>query len=169
MLRAVVLAISLMASSAHAQSATADAPPADLAWITGQWTGSGAVFSAPSQATLMAAPALDGKFVELTYQFRTSGQRAFAFEGRGFYSLRDWRGHWFDSTGAARPLTGVLGDGELTSEWGDATTERGRTRYRRAADGALDVTDYVLRGDGEWHAFATHHFIRARAEATEVR
>lgn len=166
MVRILAISLLIMAGSAAAQSVPATAPATDLSWLQGDWNGTGAVFGAPSQATLSAGPALEGKFVELSYRFTTSGQRVFAFEGRGFYSVADWRGQWFDSTGARRTLTGAIADGELSGEWGDTASERGRSQYRRGADGTLEVIDQVLRADGQWHAFATHRFVRAQGQVS---
>lgn len=168
MVRTLAISLLIMASSAAAQSVPATPPATDLSWLHGHWNGTGAVFGAPSQATLKAEPALDGKFVELSYRFTTSGQRAFAFEGRGFYSVADWRGQWFDSTGARHSLTGAVDDGELSSEWGDTASERGRSQYRRGANGTLEVIDQVLRADGQWHVFATHRFVRAEVAEVQV-
>jgi hypothetical protein len=164
MVRILAISLLIMAGSAAAQSVPATAPASDLSWLHGDWNGTGAVFGAPSQATLNAGPALEGKFVELHYRFTTSGQRAFVFEGRGFYSVADWRGQWFDSTGESRPLIGTIADGELSSEWGDTGSERGRSQYRRGADGTLEVIDQVQRADGQWHVFATHRFVRAQGQ-----
>jgi hypothetical protein len=147
-----------------AVSATAFAqePAASLDWLHGEWAGTGTVQGAPSEATLVVSPALEGRFVELRYGFTTQGERRFRFEGRGFYRAEasGWRGQWFDSTGATRPLSGTVAGATLTTEWGEAATERGRTTYRLEPPNALEVTDEVLRGDGRWHVFARHRMTR---------
>ena len=140
-------------------AAPAQQPAEALDWLHGHWSGSGTVHGAPSEATLDVAPALAGRFVELRYAFATSGERPFRFEGRGFYRADGgtWRGQWFDSTGAARPLTGTAEGTALTAHWGEPATEQGRTTYRLEADGELQVTDEVLRRDGRWQVFASHY------------
>ena len=143
-------------------AAPAQQPAGALDWLHGGWAGTGTVQGSPSQATLEVAPALAGRFVELRYAFATSGERAVRFEGRGFYRAdgAGWRGQWFDSTGATRPLAATVAGTTLTTQWGDAATEQGRTTYRREASGALEVTDEVLRRDGQWHVFASHRMTR---------
>lgn len=152
-------AVALATGAAVAQNAAARA--GETGWLHGRWSGEGTVHGAPSRASLTVSPVLEGRFVELSYRFLTSGERPFAFEGRGLYSSSDWRGQWFDSTGATHRLTGASRPGELVSEWGDASTEQGRSAYRLGEDGALEVTDHVLRRDGRWHVFARHRLVRA--------
>lgn len=134
-----------------------------LDWLSGSWNGTGTVHGAPSTATLEVAPALGSKFVELRYRFTTTGARPFTFEGRGFYrpDAAGWHGQWFDSTGATRPISGTVAGYTLTSEWGDAASERGRSTYRRESMDRLDVTDEVLRKDGKWRVFAHHRLTRS--------
>jgi hypothetical protein len=68
-----------------------------------------------------------------------TAERPFRFEGRGFYRPDGaiWRGQWFDSTGATRPLSGTVTGTTLVTEWGDDATERGRTTYRLEAVDSL--------------------------------
>lgn len=98
-------ALALLGTAAPAQE-----PPGGLDWFHGRWAGAGTVQGAPSEAALEVAPVLAGRFVELRYSFETKGERPFRFEGRGFYRADGdaWRGQWFDSTGATRPLTGTV-------------------------------------------------------------
>ena len=156
-------AVALAALALAAPAAMAQDPAGSLDWLHGSWSGTGTVQGAPSEATLEVAPALGGRFVELRYRFATQGERPFRFEGRGFYRAEGagWRGQWFDSTGATRPLSGTVAGSTLTTEWGDAATEQGRTTYRLEATDALQVTDEVLRRDGQWHVFASHRFTRS--------
>jgi hypothetical protein len=48
----------------------------------------------------------------------------------------------------------------LTSNWGTAETQRGRTVYRRLPDGRLEVVHTVLGKDGNWCEFARQTFAR---------
>ena len=147
--------LALLATAAAAQQ------PAGLDWFHGSWSGSGTVQGSPSEATLEVAPALGGRFVELRYSFATQGERPFRFEGRGFYRPEGegWHGQWFDSTGAVRPLAGTVSGTTLRTEWGEESTERGRTTYRLEGT-TLHVSDEVLRRDGQWHVFARHDLTR---------
>jgi len=143
-------------------AASAQAPAGALDWLHGRWAGTGTVQDSASAATLEVATTLGGRFVELRYAFTTHAERPFRFEGRGFYRPDGaiWRGQWFDSTGATRPLSGTVTGTTLVTEWGDDATERGRTTYRLEAVDSLEVTDEVLRRDGLWHVFASHQFTR---------
>ena len=155
-------ALALGAAALLGAAAPAQQPERALDWLHGSWAGAGTVQGAASEATLEVAPALGGRFVELRYRFTTAGERPYVFEGRGFYRLdgAGWRGQWFDSTGAIRPLAGTVEGTVLTAEWGEAATEQGRTTYRLEAAGNLQVTDEVLRRDGRWHVFASHRMTR---------
>ena len=95
-------ALALAAAALLGGAAPSPQPAGALDWLHGRWSGAGTVHGSPSEATLEVAPALAGRFVELRYRFTTSGAQPFRFEGRGFYRAEDdeWRGQWFDSTGA---------------------------------------------------------------------
>jgi hypothetical protein len=85
--------------------------------------------------------------------------RAGRFEGRAFYRpVADgrWQATWFDNRGVSFPIQAVLAGRVLTSEWGSAETERGRTIYRLLPDGRLEVTDTAGGRD-----FARHVLSRA--------
>ena len=61
---------------------------------------------------------------------------------------------------ATRPLTGTVAGSSLTTQWGEAATEEGRTTYRLDPDGDLSVTDEVLGRNGQWRVFAHHDLTR---------
>ena len=128
-----------------------------LAWLAGNWRGTGTMFGSPSEASLAVSPALGGRFLEFSY-------RAGRFEGRAFYrpAAGGWQAHWFDNRGVAFPIVAQASATLLTSEWGDGTTERGRTVYRLAEDGRLHITDSVRLSDGGYRDFASHILTRAR-------
>lgn len=155
MVRLLIAAALCAASSALAQPAP---PPATqpatvpLAWLAGSWRGPGTMMGNASQASLEVRPALGGRFLEFTY-------RAGPFEGRAFYSPADgghWRATWFDIRGISFGIEAVAEARTLTSDWGSAETERGRTIYRLADDGRLHLTDSVRRPDGGYREFASH-------------
>src|SRR5688572_10593360 len=81
----------------------------DWAWLLGEWRGEGNFFGRPSKAVLVAAPALGRRFLELRWQLA-------GYEGRGLYG--GGKGHWYDSTGAVRPLAYAAETGALTVDWG---------------------------------------------------
>ena len=137
--------------------APASAQGGALDWLAGNWRGAGTMMGNASEARLEVRPALGGRFLEFSY-------RAGPFEGRAFYSPvaeGRWQARWFDNRGVSFPIAATLAGQQLTAEWGDAATERGRTVYRRAEDGRLHLTDSVLRPDGSYRDFASHILTRA--------
>ena len=152
---ALALLLALAPVAAIAQ--TAGAPhPTVLTWLSGQWRGTGTMLGRASEATLSVSPVLDGNFLEFSY-------RAGSFEGRAFYRPApngNWQAHWFDNRGISFRIVARAEAQTLTSEWGDAATERGRTVYRLADDGRLHVTDSVRRPDGSYRDFASHILTR---------
>lgn len=124
---------------------------AQLAWLQGDWSGTGTMFGRPSEARLEIRPALGGRFLELSY-------RASGFEGRAFYRPggdNRWAATWFDNRGTTFPIEAVAGERLLTANWGSAATEQGRTVYRLLPDGRLEVVDTAGGRD-----FATHILTR---------
>lgn len=130
---------------------------AALSWLTGSWRGAGTMPGNASEAQLEIRPALGGRFVELSY-------RAGGFEGRAFYRPDGegrWRATWFDNRGTTFPIEARLDGRVLTADWGSPETERGRTIYRLAEDGTLEVSDSVTMADGSRRDFARHSLRRA--------
>lgn len=164
MVRRLFLALLLCLVPAGAMAQPA-APHAALAWLLGSWKGSGSFSGQPTESGLEVTPALGGKFVELSYRFRTAGQRPFTFEGRAFYRRGGegaWKADWYDSRGMALPIVARLEGSSLTSDWGGPGTEQGRTVYRLLGDGRLEVVDSVLGADGTRREFARNIFARIR-------
>ncbi len=123
-----------------------------LAWLEGRWQGSGTMFGNASEAVLDVRPALGGRWLELSW-------RAGRFEGRAFYRADGegrWRATWFDNRGISFGIEAALADRTLTSDWGSAETERGRTVYSLRDDGRLEVVDSVMTPGGEAREFARH-------------
>lgn len=152
--RLLAAALLLAAPAATAQQPAPPAvqsPAATMSWLIGEWRGSGTMFGRPSEATLSVRPALGGRFIEFSY-------RAGGFEGRAFYGPTPgggWRAQWFDNRGMSFPIEAREIERSLTSDWGSAETEQGRTVYLLQPDGRLSITDSVRR-DGAYRDFATH-------------
>jgi hypothetical protein len=135
-----------------AAPASASDGPGALHWLEGRWTGTGTMFGQASEAVLEVRPALGGRFMEFSY-------RAGRFEGRAFYRPAEdgsWQATWFDNRGITFPIAASLAGQTLTSDWGSAETERGRTIYRLLPDGRLEVTDSAAG-----RVFASHVLSRA--------
>ena len=161
MAKAALAAALLLAAPAWAQQPqeppAAASPAAALAWIVGEWRGTGTMFGRPSEASLSVRPVLRGRFLEFSY-------RAGGFEGRAFYRPAaggSWRAQWFDNRGVTFPIEAQTLERTLTSDWGTADTEQGRTIYTITPDGRLRVTDSVRR-DGGYREFASHEMARAQ-------
>lgn len=158
-LAALLLPLLGAPATAQPQVPPAAASPVEvMAWIIGEWRGSGTMFGRPSEATLSVRPVLGDRFIEFSY-------RAGQFEGRAFYAPTPgggWRAQWFDNRGVTFPIEAREIERALTSEWGSAETERGRTVYRLADDGRLHLTDSVRRPDGSWRDFASHVLTRVQ-------
>lgn len=155
MISAALVAFALASAQARVP---VPAPPREagmLAWLQGDWRGPGTMFGRPSEARLTVLPALDGRFLELSWRLPN-------FEGRAFYRHDGegrWHATWFDSRGISFPIQAITAyppaadpmDRTFTANWGSADTERGRTIYRLLPDGRLQVTDQAGGRD-----FANH-------------
>ncbi|NML06917.1 hypothetical protein [Sphingomonas sp. G-3-2-10] len=132
----------------------------DPGWLIGGWSGEGSFMGRPSSATLDARMAIGGKFLEIEWQVATTGDKPVRYEGRGLYrpGAGGWDGHWFDSSGAIRPLAASMESTAVRVQWGTAETERGTSLYALAGD-TLIVEDTVLAAQGP-RTFATHRLKR---------
>lgn len=145
--------LALLALSAPAQAEV---------WETlhGAWRGEGTVRGMAAKVELVFAPALQGKAHRLGFVNRMQAVdgKTWHFEAEAIYLCAGdggCRGHWYDSRGAILPLQARLDAGSLLVEWGDAATERGRTRYAPQPDGSLAITDEVADASGAWKVFGT--------------
>lgn len=160
MAKALIAAALLLAAPAAAQQRSPPPIrqlPTPLDWLIGSWRGTGTMMGRASEAALEVRPALHGRWLEFSY-------RAGPFEGRAFYRARDdvrYRATWFDNRGISFEIEAMVEGQMLTSNWGNADTERGRTVYRLAGDGRLHLTDTVRRPDGSYVPFASHILTRA--------
>lgn len=125
--------------------------------LEGCWTGTGEVNGMAAEVTLRFRPALEGRGHHLDFRnrMRAADGTPRPFAAEAFY-LCDGRpactGHWYDTRGVILPLTATAQDDRLVVEWGDASSERGRTTYRLRPDG-LEITDEVLGKEGKWRVF----------------
>ena len=135
----------------------AAAQEAALPWLSGRWQGPGTMFGNPSEAVLEVSPTTTG--FDLHY-------RAGRFEGRAAYRpIGDgrWQASWSDNRGVSFPIAAVADGQMLTSDWGSAETERGRTVYRLLEDGSLELVDTVATQGGGTREFARHRLVRANS------
>lgn len=160
-MRATFGAILLISTAALAQPAPPAAPAKpSLAWMTGEWRGTGTMFGKPSRVAMTIKPALGGEATALTHSAETAGPDAkpVRFEATATYRINAKgrvEGQWSDSAGSFHRIGGRINASTMTTIWGDPTTELGRSTYARDSSGALIVTDAVLAPDGSWRVFAT--------------
>lgn len=150
----LVPALALAFSVVAAQASAAD-------WLVGRWSGGGQHMGKNSNAELTVAPALGGRFLELSYRVTNPIQ----FEGRGLYRENgeaSLSGHWFDSRGVEMPLKARRDATSMVADWGHPDGERGRTHYLLQADGSLEVVDEVRTADGGYQIFARQRFTRSQ-------
>lgn len=146
-----------------AQNVSAEDAPLEL--FRGSWSGSGQLFGAEARFEMKWEMALNNQFVQLTFKnsFKDSGGRERTLKAQAFYKSMGegrYRGTWFDSRGMVLPLESTFEDSVLTTLWGSAESENGRTVYSIHADDTIEVDDYINK-DGEWQKFghAVYHRI----------
>lgn len=156
MMRAILIIAALL---------IAPALEAEDGWprLYGHWTGSGRVSGMPSTVMLEFRPALGGRGHHLRFQNRMtmpSGQ-TWTFNAEALYLCGDGpcRGHWYDNRGAMLPVTAGAADRCVTVDWGDAATERGRTRYCVDDQGRMEVVDEVSDAEGRLKPFGRLHLV----------
>ncbi len=125
--------------------------------LVGVWTGTGTVLNQPARVRLEWTWALDRQFLRLTFgnDMGPEDQRR-RFEGHAYYrAVGDgrYRGTWFDSSGAIRPIDARLDGDALVSRWGAPETEEGETTYRLLDKDTMEVVDRVKGKDGAWRDF----------------
>lgn len=127
--------------------------------LIGRWQGSGEVSGMAATIALQFRPAFGGRGYHLDFENRMRGkdEKTWQFAAEALYrcdAAGACRGHWYDSRGMVLPLNATAQSDRLVVEWGDESTERGRTTYRLDED-TLRITDEVLGKDGAWKVFGT--------------
>jgi len=130
--------------------------------LHGRWGGEGEVSGMHAAIVLTFRPALSGRAHHLAFdnQMRATDGKNWHFAAEAIYSCAHagdgasaCRGHWYDSRGQVLPLTVEVAADYLKVDWGDASSERGRTEYRLLSADRLQLSDEVLGKDGVWKAF----------------
>ncbi len=116
-------------------------------------------FGRPSKPEMKWERVLSGKFLKLTYrtELRSAKGEPQLFEGHAYCkSLGNgkYHGTWYDSQGSVHPIEATFEGSALTSNWGTAQTELGKTVYRLLAAERMELVDYVQKKDGTWQEFA---------------
>jgi hypothetical protein len=149
------LGIALLTAAALVPAFPASAqelPPAVEA-LLGDWEGTGTLMGREAHFGMKWELALGGRFVRLTFRnaFVVDGEEQVVLTAEAFYHVVSdtaLTGTWFDSRGLVLPLAARVETDQLVTAWGDASTERGTTRYRITDDG-VEVVDTVTTDAGE--------------------
>jgi hypothetical protein len=133
--------------------------------LVGVWTGTGTVLKQPASVRLEWAWTLDRQFLKLTFgnDMGPAGHER-RFEGHAYYRAVGegrFRGTWFDSSGAIRPIDARIDGDALVSRWGTAETEEGETSYRLLGADSMEIVDRVKGKDGTWRDFGKSTLTRS--------
>lgn len=142
----------LLALALGPAPASAQAAGEFVETILGDWEGEGTLFGQPATFQLSFRKDLNDRFLHLTFRNEyTSETGTHVLDARAYYAIResDLAGYWFDSRGVTLPVTVTIDTdaSRMTSVWGDAETEQGKTMYTLRPDGRLEVADFVLQND----------------------
>lgn len=141
--------------------------------LEGNWRGTGKVNGMESTLTMRWERALGGKFWQLTFRNEMkSPQGVFPFEGAAMYQSDKKgaiTGSWFDSRGVKFGISSVADADSLTSNWGSAETEQGRTVYKLTGADTMEVVDSVKGKDGTYKEFGRSEFKRETGLIKTVR
>lgn len=133
------------------------APDANLARLAGVWQGAGTVLNQPARIEMAWTPTLDGRFMKLTFvNHMGRAEPRQRFEGHAYYRTAGddrYRGTWFDSSGAVRPIDARWQADALVSTWGTPDTEEGETTYRLLDASTMEIVDRVKGKNGGWREF----------------
>ncbi len=134
--------------------------------LFGTWRGEGKVGGHPSKIEMTWAPAIDGRFIRLSWknEMASSGGENLHFEGEGTYRSNvdaDGRylGTWFDSQSKHYELIARAEGDSLTTRWGAAGVVQGRTTYRLVDRNTIRVTDESLREE-KWVMFGQSTLVK---------
>lgn len=130
----------------------------------GTWQGSGTLFNRPAEFSMTWERSLKDKFLKLTFRNPYIDAQAFYMSE----DARNYKGTWADSRGVILPLTAVVSDTALITNWGTPEMEQGRAHYHLVEPGVIKVTDFVLR-DGEWTRFGQASYMRNNGVLEKTR
>lgn len=132
--------------------------------FSGEWSADGKAFGMPAKVSMKWEPALEGKFMKLSYdmEMKTKEGATQVFHGVAFYKpLEDgtFKATWVDSSGDMHPIVATVERQTLTSVWGTPETKLGRTRYTLLDENRVEIVDEINR-KGEWKEFNRNTVVR---------
>ena len=142
-------------SNAGVRAQSPDFPTA----LLGQWSGEGKSMGMDSKPRMTWERVLGDKFVRLYFrnEMKNAQGKTEVFEGHAYYKSSGagkFVGSWFDSGGAAHPISANFENMTLDATWGTEQTQLGRTRYRLVDPNSVEIIDTVRRPDGTWREFS---------------
>lgn len=149
---ALVVVLLAVAVPAGSQESTM---PSGTYRLLGSWSADCSAWGTPARCTLAWSEGLHPSQIIIQYAIAAQSDGAAIFSGKGVYRVLSdnaFDGYWHDSGGAIHPLAASWDKGALTTYWGIAGSEQGRTRYRITDADQLEVTDWSL-GESAWRQF----------------
>lgn len=115
--------------------------------IIGRWEGEGTLFGTEASFSMHWENALDNKFMELDFMNRFTDKSGTdrIMKAKGYYSLKENKGYWFDTRGVMQPLTLKVDKESMTVLWGAESTEKGKTIYTLINNMEVGVEDFVYK------------------------
>ncbi|HZY81803.1 MAG TPA: hypothetical protein VFE50_19905 [Cyclobacteriaceae bacterium] len=141
-----------------------DAKPSILERLSGEWTADGKAFGMPAKIFMKWEPALEGKFMKLTYnmEMTTKDGKRQVFNGIAFYKPKGdgtFVATWVDSSGDMHPIAATVDGSTLVSVWGTPETKLGKTTYAFIDDDKVEIVDQIKRND-KWNEFNRNTVVR---------
>lgn len=129
--------------------------------LLGEWSSECDAWGTPANCRILWSEGLHAEQVKISYAISNRENGAAIFSGEGVYRNGgdSLNGFWADSGGAVHPLRASWAENSLTTHWGRAGGEQGRTVYRLDDDNRLEVTDWALRDEG-WAEFMKVSYVR---------
>ncbi len=127
---------------------------ADASALIGTWTADCDAWGTEAKCRVDWSSGLHKEQITIAYTIDPAAGGAAIFAGDGVYRKLEsgLDGYWSDSGGAIHPLNATWSDSTLTTHWGKAGGEQGRSEYRLDASGTMTVTDWSLTDQG-WQQF----------------
>ena len=128
--------------------------------FAGTWKAEGTSFGLPSKSTMIWTKGLADKFYRIEYQIDMDRDgKTETFLGHGYYRNGGNDGFWADTGGALHPVVTRYTENMLSTIWGEAGGQQGRSNYTLDKGGNIEVVDWILRDDG-WREFNRTMFRR---------
>ena len=130
--------------------------------FAGTWKAEGTSFGMPSKSTMVWTCDLASKFYRIEFRIDMDNKgKTQTFIGHGYYKAGSNDGFWADTGGAMHPMATSYTGGSLTTIWGEAGKQVGRSSYTLREDGNIEVVDWILQQAG-WREFNRTLFRRAK-------